>query len=105
MFPAKQIKNPTEITALLNCVRLPGRLTTGESAVVLGVQEHDIPQLVAAKLLKPLGEPAPNAPKYFAATEIVNAAGDRAWLSRATRALAIHWKTKNARRNAAAKQL
>lgn len=105
MFATKQLKNPTEIIALLNCVRLPGRLTTGESAAILGVQEHDIPQLVSAKLLKPLGDPTANAPKYFAATDILNAAGDRAWLSRATRALAIHWRRKNARKNRAAQHL
>ena len=62
VFSAKQISNGQEILALLNCRRLPARLSTGETAVLLGFQEHDIAPLVAAKLLAPLGKPATNAP-------------------------------------------
>ncbi|PYJ44139.1 MAG: hypothetical protein DME80_06970 [Verrucomicrobia bacterium] len=47
-----------------------------EAAVLLGFQEHDIAPLIAAKLLAPLGKPALNAPKYFAAVEIVAHAAD-----------------------------
>jgi hypothetical protein len=36
-----------------------------------GRQPHDVPLLVAARLLKPLGNPAPNGVKYYAAVEIV----------------------------------
>lgn len=50
-----------EKLAVLNCRRLPGRLNTAETALLLGVQEHDIPVLVAARLIFPLGKPAPNA--------------------------------------------
>lgn len=82
----------------MNCRRLPARLTTGEAAVVLGFQEHDIAPLVVAKLLTPLGKPATNAPKYFASVDILNAAEDREWLSQATRALAKHWQGKNSRK-------
>ena len=65
MFSAKQISSGQEILALLNCRRLPARLSTGETAVLLGFQEHDIAPLIAAKLLAPLGKPAPNAPEIF----------------------------------------
>jgi hypothetical protein len=51
MFSAKQINSGQEILALLNCRRLPARLSTGETAVLLGFQEHDIAPLIAAKLL------------------------------------------------------
>ncbi len=80
MFSAKQISSAQEIIALLNRRRLPARLSTGEAAVLLGFQEHDIAPLIAAKLLAPLGRPAPNAPKYFATVDVVDAAHDREWL-------------------------
>lgn len=48
-------------------------------------------------MLRPLGKPAANAPKYYAASDVVTCAGDREWLDRATRALGTHWKRKNAR--------
>ena len=79
----------------------PARLSTGETAVLLGFQEHDIAPLIAAKLLAPLGKPAPNAPKYFATVDVLAAAQDREWLSQATRALARHWRIKNSRKKSA----
>ena len=87
--------NVPEKFALLNCQRLPARLNTSETALLLGFQEHDIALLIAAKLLVPLGKPAPNAPKYFAAIEIVERAANPEWLSSATKAIAKHWRRKN----------
>ena len=86
-----------ERLAFLNCRRLPGRLNTGETALLLGFQEHDIATLVKAKLLVPLGKPAANAPKYFAFVEVTAHAENPAWLSEATKRLARHWKSKNQR--------
>lgn len=83
--------------ALLNCRRLPGRLNTSETALLLGFQEHDIGPLVAARLLLPLGKPAPNAPKYFATVDITARAEDRDWLSDATKVVAKYWLRKNRR--------
>jgi len=90
-----------EKLALLNCRRLPGRINTSETALLLGFQEHDIAPLIAAKLLMPLGKPAPNAPKYFAAVEIVERANELEWLGHATKALAKHWQRKNQRKQLA----
>jgi hypothetical protein len=45
-----------------------------------------------------LGKPAANAPKYFAAMEIVERAADSEWLAKATKALAKHWQWKNQRK-------
>jgi hypothetical protein len=84
---------------MLNCRRLPGRLNTSEAALLLGFQEHDIAVLVAAKLLVPLGKPALNAPKYFAAVEIAARASDSEWLSGATKQLTKHWLRKNQRKS------
>jgi hypothetical protein len=95
MLAAGRAGNSQDAAVLLNCRRLPGRLNTTETAVLLGFQEHDIPTLVAAKCLSPLGRPAPNAPKYFAAVEIAALAQDRDWLERATKALAKFWVEKN----------
>ena len=67
MLASRSAATAQEKFALLNSRRLPGRLNTSEVAIVLGFHEHDIAPLVAAKLLLPLGKPAPNAPKYFAA--------------------------------------
>jgi hypothetical protein len=48
-------------------------------AKLLGFAEHDVPILMAAKRLIPLGYPAPNAPKWFAAVEILRLATNPDW--------------------------
>jgi len=95
MLAGKKISSLQDAFALLNCQRLPARLNTSEVAILLGFQEHDIAPLVAAKLLSPLGKPAPNAPKYFASVEILACVQDRDWLSQATKAIARRWLAKN----------
>ncbi|WP_404420535.1 hypothetical protein [Nibricoccus sp. IMCC34717] len=49
---------------------LPARLLAEEVAWVLNCQAHDVPVLVAAGLLKPLGKPEANSVKYFATLEV-----------------------------------
>jgi hypothetical protein len=105
MLASRSAATAQEKFALLNCRRLPGRLNTSEAALLLGFQEHDIALLVAVKLLVSLGKPAPNAPKYFAATDIAVRASDSEWLSSATKQLAKHWLRKNQRKSAHAKKL
>ena len=95
MLASRSSATAQEKFALLNCRRLPGRLNTSETAVLLGFQEHDMAPLVAAKLLIPLGRPAQNSPKYFASGDIVSRADDRDWLSDATKAIAKFWLRKN----------
>jgi hypothetical protein len=99
MLSSRAAATAQERFALLNARRLPGRLNTSEAALLLGFQEHDIALLVAAKLLVPLGKPAPNAPKYFAAVQIAERASDCEWLSDATKQLAKHWFGKNQRKS------
>lgn len=101
MFSSKKLNTGQEILSLMNCRRLPARLSTGEASAILGFQEHDIAPLIAAKLLAPLGKPVPNAPKYFATVDILAAAEDREWLSQATRALAKYWQGKNEKKKMA----
>jgi hypothetical protein len=43
--------------------QLPARLTSEQAGWVLNCQTHDIPALISARLLKPLGNPAQNGAK------------------------------------------
>ena len=53
-------------------------------------------------MLKPLGKPAPNAPKYFAFVEILRHFQDSDWLRKSTQTVYEHWKTKNAQKSTTA---
>ncbi len=77
---------------------LPARLDVVATAKLLGFAEHDIPVLVAAGKLTPLGDPAPNAPKWFAAVEVIGLATDREWLHKATKEISKHWRSKREQR-------
>ena len=76
--------------------QLPARLTAEQAAWVLNCQPHDVPILVGARLLKPLGNPPPNSVKFFATLEVMEQAKDLTWLAKATNALNQHWQNKNA---------
>ena len=78
---------------------LPGRLDVGQTAKLLGFGEHDIQILMAVGKLTPLGDPASNAPKWFAAIEMVRLATDEDWLHKATKELAKYWRHKRERRS------
>jgi hypothetical protein len=73
----------------------PARLIAEQVAAVLNCQPHDVPILVAARLLKPLGNPTPNSVKYFATLELLEQVKDRTWLAKMTNALNQHWQKKN----------
>jgi hypothetical protein len=76
--------------------QLPARLTAEQAAWVLNCQAHDVPVLVAVRLLKPLGNPPPDSVKFFATLEVLEQAKDRTWLAKVTNALNQHWQNKNA---------
>jgi hypothetical protein len=65
------------------------------AAALLGMEEHHIPILVKARLLKPLGNPPHNAPKYFARDYIFALAADEKWLAKASDTLVDHWARRN----------
>ena len=73
----------------------PARLTAEQAAWVLNCQPHDVPVLVVARLLQPLGNPQPNSVKYFATMEVLDLARDRTWLAKVTNAVGQHWKQRN----------
>ena len=76
---------------------LPARLDVAATAKLLGFAEHDIQVLMASGKLTPLGDPAPNAPKWFCAVEVIQLAMDREWLHKATREITKHWRQKRER--------
>ena len=80
------------------CWRLPARLTAEQVAWVRHCQPHDVPVLVSARLLKPLGNPVPNGVKYFATVELVERMEDRVWLSKLTNAVTQYWQQRNQRK-------
>lgn len=75
-----------DLNALRNQVGLPARLNVEQTAAMLGFQPHDIPTLVAAGLLFPLGRAAKgkNTVKYFALVDVEERRRDPKWLSKAT---------------------
>jgi hypothetical protein len=76
----------------------PVRLTVEQAAWVLNCQAHDIPILVGARLLRPLGNPPPNGIKYFSTAEVLELTKDRSWLAKITNTVCQHWQKKNARK-------
>ena len=78
--------------------KLPARLTAEQVAWALNCQPHDVPILVVARLLKPLGNPTLNSVKYFSAEDILELSRDRAWLAKVTNAVVQHWRQKNLRK-------
>ncbi len=76
---------------------LPARLDVAATAKLLGFAESDIQVLMAVGKLTPLGEPAPNAPKWFAAVEMIRLAADQDWLHKATKEISKYWRQKRER--------
>jgi hypothetical protein len=83
----------------LNLQNIPARLTVEEAAWFLGFPPHHISILMSVGLLKPLGQPVPNATKYFATTTLCELKQDANWLSRATKEIMLHWRVKNQKGN------
>jgi hypothetical protein len=77
---------------------IPARLDVATTARILGFPEHDIQILMASRKLTPLGDPAPNAPKWFAAIQVIRLAADEDWLNKATKEVAKYWRHKRERR-------
>ena len=76
--------------------QLPARLTAEQAGWVLNCQSHDVPVLVAAKLIKPLGNPPANGVKFFATADLLEQIKDHNWLVRVSATIYQHWHKKNA---------
>ena len=89
-------EDQTRFLSLLG--QLPARLTSEQAGWVLNCQPHDIPALVAARLLKPLGTPAQNGAKFFATADVLELTKDRSWLVKVTNTICQHWQRQNSRK-------
>jgi hypothetical protein len=100
VLAAKSNNKPELISAqakeLLNLRRLPAMLNIQQTAVLLGLAEHDVPVLINLGLLKPLGDPPPNAVKYFASIQVLELAGELSRLCKIRNAVYEYWRGKNA---------
>ena len=76
---------------------LPARLDVAATAKLLGFTVNDIQVLMSVGKLTPLGDPAPNAPKWFAAVEMIRLAADTDWLHKATKEISKYWRRKRER--------
>jgi hypothetical protein len=76
--------------------QLPARLSAEQAAWVLNCQPHDIPPLITAKLLKPLGNPSANSAKFFSTAHVLEQSKDHNWLVRVSNAIYTHWQGRNA---------
>ena len=89
--------NP-EQKEFLSLTTPPARLNPEQAGWYLGFQLHDIPILVNAGLLKPLGSPPPSGVKHFATSVLEELRRDVKWLARASDAIHRHWQLKNAQK-------
>jgi hypothetical protein len=88
-------------TEFLGWKVIPARLDSIRTAWFLGFDPHEIPMLVTAGLLKPLGHPARNSVKFFATERLEQFRRDEQWLARASDAIASYWRERNARKHQA----
>lgn len=94
--------NDEFIAQAVDCMakrNLPARLDVSQTARLLGFADHDIPILLAHRKLSALGDPAPNAPKWFAAVDVLRLIADHDWLHKATLTVSKYWLRKRERRN------
>ncbi len=87
----------SQLENLLTEMILPARCSAERTARYLGFSAHEIPILVQKRLLTPLGHPAKNNVRYFAAVKLQELRQDTKWLAKATDATSEAWRIKNAK--------
>jgi hypothetical protein len=92
--------NPELSLKLQALYKLPVCITKEKIAGVLGIATHNIPPLVRAGLLKPLGHPGRYCVKYYSRDDLAEKFQDVEWLSKVVAAVSRHWRNKNARKRA-----
>ena len=86
------------MTDLRYITEMRARVTIEDVARIFSISGDGVSALIRAGLLRPLGNPAPNAPKYFAAVTILRLTQDEQFLDRMSRCLQRHWKQHNQRK-------
>jgi len=76
----------------------PVCLTKEMVAKALGIATHNIPPLVRAGLLTPLGRPGRYCVKYFSRQALAENMANEEWLGKVVNAINRHWHTKNSQR-------
>ena len=89
---------PEQKTEFLSWKMAPARLNALQAAWYLGFDPHEIPILVAAAWLKPLGHPPRKDTKFFATETLEHLPSDEKWLTRASDAVRVYWRQSNARK-------
>ena len=90
----------SQLENLLTEMILPARCSAERAARYLGFSAHEIPILVQKGLLTPLGHPARNNVRFFAAVKLQELRQDVKWLAKATDATSEAWRIKNAKSGA-----
>jgi len=85
--------------------KFPVVMTKEKVAEALGIATHNIPPLVRAGLLKPLGHPGRYCVKHFSRDALAEKFASPEWLDKVIAAIHRHWRNKNARKRARQTQL
>jgi hypothetical protein len=80
---------------VLQTLRLPARLTAEQAGALLGFHPDSITFLAKSKLIKTLGQ-TEDVQLMFSAVHIQQLCVDEKWLTKATNAVRLHHKQKNA---------
>jgi hypothetical protein len=80
---------------------VPGRVEGLEAGWLLGFNREEISILTNAGILKVLGKPAANSPKYYSSSLLKQHAASPEWLEKASRAIHDFWRKKNQKRQTA----
>jgi hypothetical protein len=76
---------------------LPARVDVTGTSKLLGFTGSDVQILMVVGKLTQLGDPAPNASKWFCAVEMIRLATDQDWPHKATKEIAKFWRHKRER--------
>jgi hypothetical protein len=92
----------TERQQFLSLQHFPGRLNAQEAAWFLGFSSHEIPMLLGARLIKPLGHPQQCGLKFFLRAELERVQDDPLWMGKACDVILKYWKSQNLKKIKAA---
>ena len=92
--------NPESSLNLQALGKYPVVMTKEKVADAMGVPTHNIPPLVRAGLLKPLGHPGRYCVKHISRDALAEKFASQEWLEKVMAAIHRHWRIKNARKRA-----
>ena len=79
--------------------QFPGFMMKEHVAKAIGRPRHDIPPLVRAGLIKPLGNPSRHCVKMYSRELLAQQFADVTWQDKVAAAIHRHWKIKNSRKH------